>query len=147
MVSFRPIRAVHTRNCRMWKCRLGCRQMIAPRILIIGCWILFNLYWFLSAGSVKRAAERSSRASGLAHRLPTLLGFVLLAWPQWLSPLDFLIIPGTEPVRWLGAVVCFVGLLGAFWSRRTLGRNWSSAVMFKQSHELVEQGPYRFVRH
>lgn len=28
-----------------------------------------------------------------------------------------------------------------------LGRNWSSNVTFKQGHELVERGPYRWVRH
>jgi protein-S-isoprenylcysteine O-methyltransferase Ste14 len=28
-----------------------------------------------------------------------------------------------------------------------LGRNWSSAVLFRKDHELIEEGPYRFVRH
>jgi protein-S-isoprenylcysteine O-methyltransferase Ste14 len=32
-------------------------------------------------------------------------------------------------------------------TRVTLGRNWSSDVTFKQDHELITRGPYRFVRH
>jgi len=28
-----------------------------------------------------------------------------------------------------------------------MGRNWSGTVSFKQDHELIEHGPYRFVRH
>jgi protein-S-isoprenylcysteine O-methyltransferase Ste14 len=46
-----------------------------------------------------------------------------------------------------GAVVCVFGLLVTMWSRRTLGGNWSSEVAFKQNHELVKTGPYRFARH
>jgi protein-S-isoprenylcysteine O-methyltransferase Ste14 len=28
-----------------------------------------------------------------------------------------------------------------------LGRNWSSTVVIKVGHELVQRGPYRYVRH
>jgi protein-S-isoprenylcysteine O-methyltransferase Ste14 len=35
----------------------------------------------------------------------------------------------------------------AIWSRRTLAGNWSSDVTFKQGHELIQNGPYRFTRH
>ena len=33
------------------------------------------------------------------------------------------------------------------WARWTLAGNWSSDVTFKQGHELMRTGPYRFVRH
>jgi hypothetical protein len=33
------------------------------------------------------------------------------------------------------------------WARHTLAGNWSSNVTFKQEHELVRTGPYRYVRH
>jgi protein-S-isoprenylcysteine O-methyltransferase Ste14 len=121
--------------------------MITPQDFNSCCWILFILYWFVTAWSVKKAAELPSPASILAYRLPTLLGYALLAWPQLLPPLDFRFIPGTMLARWLGSAICLLGLLGAVWSRRTLGRNWSSNVVFKESHELVEQGPYQFARH
>jgi protein-S-isoprenylcysteine O-methyltransferase len=39
------------------------------------------------------------------------------------------------------------GLFVTLWARRTLAGNWSSDVTFKQGHELVRTGPYRFVRH
>jgi protein-S-isoprenylcysteine O-methyltransferase Ste14 len=38
-------------------------------------------------------------------------------------------------------------LLVALWARRTLAGNWSRAVTFKQDHELIQAGPYRFARH
>jgi protein-S-isoprenylcysteine O-methyltransferase Ste14 len=43
--------------------------------------------------------------------------------------------------------LCVIGLVFALWARVTLGRNWSGVVTLKEGHELVERGPYRFVRH
>ena len=42
---------------------------------------------------------------------------------------------------------CSAPLRLALWARRTIGGNWSSVVTLKQDHELIERGPYRFVRH
>jgi protein-S-isoprenylcysteine O-methyltransferase Ste14 len=39
------------------------------------------------------------------------------------------------------------GLAVAVWARVILGRNWSGVVTLKEGHELIEHGPYRFVRH
>jgi protein-S-isoprenylcysteine O-methyltransferase Ste14 len=39
------------------------------------------------------------------------------------------------------------GLLFSVWARLHIGRNWSGTVTIKQDHELVDDGPYRFVRH
>ena len=40
-----------------------------------------------------------------------------------------------------------VGLAFAVWARRHIGRNWGQPMTFKEGHELVKTGPYRFVRH
>jgi protein-S-isoprenylcysteine O-methyltransferase Ste14 len=48
---------------------------------------------------------------------------------------------------WLGTAILAGGLLFSVWARRTLGRNWSGMVTVKEDHELVQTGPYRFVRH
>jgi hypothetical protein len=44
-------------------------------------------------------------------------------------------------------VICLLGLALAIWSRIALAGNWSSTVTLKKGHELVERGPYRFMRH
>jgi protein-S-isoprenylcysteine O-methyltransferase Ste14 len=33
------------------------------------------------------------------------------------------------------------------WARRTLAGNWSSLPVLKKDHDLVQDGPYKFVRH
>jgi protein-S-isoprenylcysteine O-methyltransferase Ste14 len=50
-------------------------------------------------------------------------------------------------MQWAGVVVCAAGAGVAIRARRILGRNWSGFVMIKQDHELIQRGPYRFVRH
>jgi protein-S-isoprenylcysteine O-methyltransferase Ste14 len=115
-----------------------------PARFITLCWVIFVIYWMISAQSVKPVAERKSRFSSLAHRVPLGFGYFLLVWHKpgrWLSP-------STPPaLPWIGFVICLLGLLGTIWARKTLAGNWSSDVTFKQDHQLIVQGPYRFVRH
>jgi protein-S-isoprenylcysteine O-methyltransferase Ste14 len=115
--------------------------------LIIGCWITFIGYWAISAFGQKAMAEQKSRLSSLPYRVPLALGGLLLWYPKFSHPLDLALTPHTDLARTFGAVVCGFGLLVTIWSRRTLGGNWSSEVAFKQGHELVKTGPYRYARH
>jgi protein-S-isoprenylcysteine O-methyltransferase Ste14 len=116
-----------------------------PGLLILACWVLLILYWNICARSSKPAAERQSWASRFA-RLPVWLGYVLLV-AAWAHPLGPAVIPHNVIAQYLGVAICAVGLFAAIWSRKTLGRDWSRDVELKQGHQLVEQGPYRLVRH
>ena len=53
-----------------------------------------------------------------------------------------------QPVMaWLGLLV-FIGSLWLFYQvHRELGRNWSDSLEVRQSHTLVTDGLYRYVRH
>ena len=117
-----------------------------PGLLIAICWILFLLYWGVSAISVKPAAERQSWAGILANRLPIMVGAVLLFVP-WADPFRSPITSHVSALKWLGSALVVLGLLGAVWSRKILAGNWSANVQFKEGHKLVERGPYLFVRH
>ena len=115
--------------------------------IIIGCWIIFVVYWLISAFRQKATAEEKGFLSMLTYQVPLTLGGLLLWFPGFHHPLSLALTPHTDLARTLGAVVCVFGLLVTLWSRWTLGGNWSSEVAFKQGHELVKTGPYRFVRH
>jgi len=39
------------------------------------------------------------------------------------------------------------GLIIALWGRIVLGRNWNIHPGLKENHELIERGPYAYVRH
>jgi len=115
-----------------------------PHQIIFGSWLVFILYWIISARAIKPAAERQRPGAILAHRLPVSLGIILFFVP---SPFGRPLIEHVAAARSIGSAVCVLGLMGAIWSRKTLGDNWSNDVEFKKGHKLIEQGPYRFVRH
>jgi protein-S-isoprenylcysteine O-methyltransferase Ste14 len=115
--------------------------------IIVTCWSIFVIVWFVSAFQTKRTVEKQSVLSALAHRIPVALGWWLLIFPKLSGPLNWQVIPRTAFLQVLGTAICVYGLLFTLWARRTLAGNWSSDVTFKRDHELIRTGPYRFVRH
>jgi protein-S-isoprenylcysteine O-methyltransferase Ste14 len=119
---------------------------MGPGHIIAVCWIIFWLYWLISARWIKPVAERQSWAGKLAHRLPVSLGAISMFVPK-AEPFGTAIIENAANAKWLGAAIAILGLLAAIWSRKVLADNWSNNVEFRQGHKLVERGPYRFIRH
>ena len=115
--------------------------------IIIACWITFLVYWVISALRVKATAEHQSAVSAAAHRIPVGLGWFLLLYQGLPPPMNLVVVPRADWALALGVVICVFGLFVTIWARWTLAGNWSSDVTFKQGHELVRSGPYRFVRH
>jgi len=116
-------------------------------LIILGCWISFLVYWLISAQWTKAIAEKQSVWSALTHRIPLGLSYFLLA--DWHLPplMNLSVTPDADWSRATGDLVCVLGLFVTLWARWTLAGNWSSDVTFKQGHELIRTGPYRFVRH
>ena len=115
--------------------------------MIIACWIILAGFEIFSASRAKPAAERQSWLGIMAHRVPLLAGCALLVLT---NPLPFLnkdLVPHHGLAQGVAVAACVLGLFIGLWSRWMLGGNWSSAVTFKQGHELIKTGPYRFVRH
>ena len=116
--------------------------------IISGCWLVFVAIWVLAAVSTKRTLYREPRAQRLRYWVLLVIAYLLLFYgPRLPYPLNLGIIPHVAPTAWAAAVLCVIGLVFAVWARVTLGRNWSGVVTLKEGHELVERGPYRFVRH
>jgi protein-S-isoprenylcysteine O-methyltransferase Ste14 len=119
---------------------------IAIRI-IIGCWLIFLLYWYISAFGQKPTAERKSWLSSLPYRILYGVGIMLFAFPYFSKPWNRHLTPTPDLALASGAIICVLGLFVTLWARRTLAGNWSGEVTFKRGHELIKTGPYRFVRH
>ncbi len=115
--------------------------------IVPGCWLVFIVFWLVSARRVKVIAERQSILSALLHRVPLGFSYFLLVYPRLPPPWNQPVTPHADWARWMGDAVCVLGLCLTLWARRTLAGNWSSDVTFKQGHELIRRGPYRFVRH
>jgi protein-S-isoprenylcysteine O-methyltransferase Ste14 len=111
-----------------------------------GVWLVWLTYWIIIGQFVKPTKSAESLAERFMHLGPAAVGFYLVFhdrhWGHIYGPLHF-----AEPVRWCGTILTVVGLLFATWARAYLGRNWSGVITLKEGHELVRNGPYRFVRH
>ena len=124
------------------------QSLSLPADIIPACWILFGLIWLLAAASTKRSIYRESGARRLRYWILLVLAFLLLTKRHRLPyPFSVRIISATGAVEWLAAILCIAGLAFCVWARATLGRNWSGTITLKEGHELIERGPYRFVRH
>jgi protein-S-isoprenylcysteine O-methyltransferase Ste14 len=113
-------------------------------------WWFLMLYWLWSARSVKHANRTEPMLVQLvAYWAPLILAFALLG-PGERSHLGILkepFVPKELWIKWFGLALATAGVLLACWSRHILGRNWSSVVQIKQDHELIDSGPYRYIRH
>jgi len=116
--------------------------------IICGCWLIFAAIWLIAAVSTKRTIYRESRAQRRRYWVLLVIAYLLLIYGRQLPyPLGLRIIPHATAIALAAGAVCIAGLGFALWARVVLGRNWSGVVTLKEGHELVERGPYRFVRH
>ena len=81
------------------------------------------------------------RSSGLVLMLSIVAYLINPRWMRW-SSVDLPV-----PVRWSGAGLGATALPLAYWVLRTLGKNITPTVETREEHELVTDGPYRWVRH
>ncbi len=118
------------------------------QFLIPAFWFVWIFYWIASAANTKRVARRESTLSRLSHGLPLWAGIILLTLPQHRATGLFASVwPWSEIIFWLGFLLMLAGFAVTVWARLALGRNWSATVTIKENHELIQNGPYRWVRH
>jgi protein-S-isoprenylcysteine O-methyltransferase Ste14 len=122
--------------------------------VIICCWVIFGLYWFISSSSVKSTQETRGWLAGNWHGIFLLIGGLFLSNLPFLakvgvsiSSLTILLIPSSIVINVVIIVFAVTGLIVALIARRTLAGNWSRAVAFKEDHELITTGLYHYVRH
>jgi protein-S-isoprenylcysteine O-methyltransferase Ste14 len=117
-------------------------------LLAIVCWIVFFAYWTVKRFGNKKIIRRQSFSSRLITKVLTTAGFFLMFLPDLsFGFTGWRFVPMSPVIGAAGVVVCACGVGFAIWARRTLGRNWSGVVTVKENHELITNGPYRFVRH
>jgi protein-S-isoprenylcysteine O-methyltransferase Ste14 len=117
-----------------------------PARLIGTLWGLWVLYWFIAARSAKPTRERESVVSRAAFVLVIAVVVVLLA-DRWPGLLGLQLIGGGWTRYWCAVALLIAGLGFSIWARAILGRNWSGTVAVKVDHELIQRGPYRYIRH
>jgi protein-S-isoprenylcysteine O-methyltransferase Ste14 len=120
----------------------------SQREWIHALWILFGVYWLVSAFKRKKTKQRENWGQRLRYVLPLVVASYLLSRPAahygWLGTR---FVPASDAVGWVGVLLTAAGVAIAFWARWHLGANWSGVVTLKEGHELIRTGPYRTIRH
>jgi protein-S-isoprenylcysteine O-methyltransferase Ste14 len=118
--------------------------------------IVFAVLWVIYFGSrlyFQRRIKGSLEYTRINERQEIVL-FRLFAIAFLLLPLyfltdwiDFASLPLPLWLRWSGGLTTCVGMVLFNWSHQALGRNWTAVLALSNEHEMVQSGPYRYVRH
>jgi protein-S-isoprenylcysteine O-methyltransferase Ste14 len=122
-------------------------QMSIYEWVFLICWVVFLVYWMISAVSSKRNARRNYNW----FLLRVLLLLIILGLFHWPVFSEFYqqeaFASSSIAFSILGDVLCVLGISLAIWARVYLGRNWGVPMSVKVNPELVTSGPYTFIRH
>lgn len=111
-------------------------------------WIVFLLYWIVSAIRTRNTVQTESFASRYAIVLIETAGFVLLF--HHAAGIGFLgtrFMHRTLASAIVGSVLTWIGIGLAIWARYHLAEYWSARITIKEDHQLIRTGPYARLRH
>jgi protein-S-isoprenylcysteine O-methyltransferase Ste14 len=112
--------------------------------IIIGLiWIVFWVYWLISAAGSKQNLQSRGGVS-IAIRLAIFLMVVVIIRS---SPKGILWSQHDPVIQAIGLALLIMGILLAIWARVYLGRNWGMPMSLKVKPQLVTTGPYEKIRH
>jgi protein-S-isoprenylcysteine O-methyltransferase Ste14 len=110
-------------------------------------WLAFSVFWLVTALRTKRVQKRESLAGRLGTFGSEAIGYTVLFWGLDWPGLSARVWPSSPICDALSIAAALGGLAVAIWARVTLSGNWSASITLKAEHELIERGPYRWVRH
>jgi protein-S-isoprenylcysteine O-methyltransferase Ste14 len=111
-------------------------------------WAILVIYWIYSGRRIRAVRVRESPKSRFLHLEFVVTGFAILMEGSLLPPpLSHTIFSNDLMAKLIGAILTALGIGFALWARAILGQNWSASVTLKEQHELIQVGPYKWVRH
>lgn len=121
---------------------------ISPGQALGFSWMLWFFYWAYEGRKAKASLRRESLRSRFWFAASSVLIVALMGPGSWsVRPLAARLWEPTGISTGFGFVVLWGGLGFSIWARRSLGRNWSGRVGVQENHELIQSGPYRWIRH
>src|SRR5262249_738319 len=114
---------------------------------VLWIWAGLGLLWLVTALAAKRTTRLADPVSMITDLTVISLGFAFLFNPRLGVFAHGRFIPDAPAVAAIGLVLTLAGAMLASWARLQLGSNWSGVVALKSDHELIQGGPYAWVRH
>jgi protein-S-isoprenylcysteine O-methyltransferase Ste14 len=118
------------------------------RLLVEIPWIVFLVYWIISAARTRATRQTESFASRYAILLIETAGFVLLfRHSEGIGFLGDRFMHRTLASAIVGSILIWMGIGLAIWARYHLAEYWSARITIKEDHQLIRTGPYARLRH
>jgi protein-S-isoprenylcysteine O-methyltransferase len=106
-------------------------------------WILFESWIFIrERKNVDKSEDKSTRGINvISIILAIIIGYLFIK-------VKYLEIPGSFNSQLIVAIiVIWAGLILRFWAVQTLGKFFRTTVMIQKEHQVIKNGPYRYIRH
>jgi|HubBroStandDraft_5_1064220.scaffolds.fasta_scaffold24997_3 protein-S-isoprenylcysteine O-methyltransferase Ste14 len=114
-------------------------------LLIALCFGVFILYTAIKAIRLRHSEKRRLQ---VRFWLFVALIVLVLVFRRWFAArYGSVVWPQTMTTDILADLATIGGLILFIQSHRALGRNWSLEVVIQEKHELIETGPYAYIRH
>ena len=111
--------------------------------VVIVYWFRKERFWGPRAGGAMMKEENTDRSFWLI-----VIGMIAVFF---MPPIEYLFLPAVLPrVEWVqvtGLTLIVFGSALFIWARRALGKFYSGHVSVVEGQPLVQNGPYRFIRH
>lgn len=123
-------------------------QLLSPWHAVTFAWLIFLLYWAVSAAGTKPSVKRESILGRAPQMFLVVLGALLIFRSE--TPVDILhqrFIPQSHRLANSGVLLTWLGIATAIWARYHIGQYWSERVTLKEDHQLIRTGPYARMRH
>ncbi len=118
------------------------------KYLIEGPWIVFVVYWAVSALKTRHTERSEPFASRYGVLVLVIAGFVLLfSGEAGIGILGKKVFPRIYALNVTGVALTWAGIALALWARWHLGQYWSARITIKEDHKLIRTGPYARLRH
>jgi len=111
-------------------------------------WWAFLIYWIVSASRLKQVKTEEAPNDRLLHIVIMVVAFCFLFRGDFgFGILGARFVAYATGVQYAGVALTWLGIAFAIWARYCIGSNWSGRVTVKVDHQLIQSGPYAFVRH
>ena len=122
------------------------------RLILFGVTITVNTLTMLfkdkfNVDFFKKGEKEDPKEKIIGVALPTLIGFLIIFIAPYSDSHDFLVMGGGDILRYFGLIIFLVGYIFMIWAPFHLGKQFSWLVTVQEEHELVTDGPFRYMRH
>lgn len=122
------------------------------RLILFGVTISVNTLTMLfrnkfNVDFFKKGEKEDPKEKLVGVALPTLIGFIIIFVAPYSDSHNFLTINGGDILRYFGLLIFITGYIFMIWAPLHLGKQFSWLVTVQEEHELITDGPFRYMRH